>query len=112
MSDPVDLTNLRSMTDGDVDMELVLFEEFYRTFDEGIAALQGFMQPEHQEQWRKQAHALKGVAVNLGAAALGAICKQAQEQHTAEAATKTAILRDIETHYATAREFLIRMALI
>ncbi len=106
MSEPVDLTNLRSMTDGDTQMERELFEEFDRVFQEGIAALRGLMQSHQQEEWRKQAHALKGVAVNLGAQQLGETCKLAQEQHCVDQATKSIILCSIETDYAGVNEFL------
>ena len=78
MNDPVDLNVLRQMTDGDAALEQELFAEFFTSFEAGIAALKRLTDPAHQEDWRKQAHALKGMAVNLGAMALGAVCKQAQ----------------------------------
>ncbi len=40
MNTPVDLANLRSMTDGDTDMEKALFEEFFSSFEAGIGSLQ------------------------------------------------------------------------
>lgn len=106
MTDPIDLASLRLMTDGDAEMERELFDEFLRSFEEGITALHQLLGPTQHEAWRKQAHALKGMAVNLGAAPLGVVCKHAQEQHAADTSAKQAMLSEIEAHYAAVRNFL------
>ncbi|MEQ1706134.1 MAG: hypothetical protein ABL867_09225, partial [Rickettsiales bacterium] len=67
MADPVDLDNLRSMTDGDAEMEKILFEEFFSCFDTAIINMQNNYGEDNREEWRKDAHALKGISMNLGA---------------------------------------------
>lgn len=105
MAEPVDLANLHSMTDGDAEMEKALFSEFFNSFEKGISVLhQG--SAGDSEVWRKQAHALKGIALNLGAYQLGALCKQAQEEYQSHADKKSALTNDIEAEYAQVKDFL------
>ena len=106
MNNPVDLTNLRTMTDGDTDMEKALFEEFFSTFESGISVLKETTQEAAADDWRKQAHALKGVAMNLGAEVLGELCKQGQEECNAGAEVKAELLKKIQTEYERAKAFL------
>ena len=107
MRNPVDLTNLRSMTDGDAELEAALFEEFYASFEAGIAALQTLVEDIDSELWCKRAHALKGVALNLGAERLGELCNQAQEKSLTLQKGKMTLLHDIETEYRAVKQFLI-----
>ena len=106
MNKPVDLTNLRSMTDGDRDLEKALFEEFYSSFEAGIRTLQSNCVDTACETWRKQAHALKGISVNLGAEVLGTLCKNAQEEHLADAPAKHALIKQIQEEYSQVKSFL------
>lgn len=109
MSAPVDLTNLRSMTDGDTEMEKELFSQFNDAFDIGIASLQENMADASAEIWRTTAHSLKGIAINLGANNLGNLCKYAQEQHTSNAESKSAILHNLRSEYACVKHFLLSL---
>jgi len=108
MDAPVDLTNLRSMTDGDKDLEKELFKEFYSAFDAGLNLLQVSTGDGAVETWRGQSHALKGVALNLGAEKLGALCKKAQESQTASEKAKVAMLENIRAEYKWVKEFLLK----
>ena len=107
--DPVDLTNLRSMTDADRGMEKALFEEFFISFEAGINTLQTNIGESASEAWRKEAHALKGIALNLGAEQLGALCKQAQEELHASAGDKDELLKKIRAEYEQVRQFLLTL---
>jgi HPt (histidine-containing phosphotransfer) domain-containing protein len=106
MSKPVDLENLRSMTDGDVEMEKILFEEFFSCFDSAIINMQDSCCEDKSENWRKDAHALKGISMNLGAMQLGELCKKAQDEHTADAASKNEMLKNIKVEYEVVRDFI------
>lgn len=106
----VDLTNLRSITDGDAEMEKALFEEFYSAFDNGLRTLEASREESASDQWRTSAHALKGVAANLGAVRLGDLCKTAQDSHIATPSEKARMLKEISMEYQQAREFLMRIA--
>lgn len=106
MSKPVDLENLRSMTDGDADMEKILFEEFFSCFDTAIVNMQDCCSEDKAESWRKDAHALKGISMNLGAMQLGELCKKAQDEYTANLDSKNEMLKNIKTEYEVVREFI------
>lgn len=107
MNEPVDLTNLRSMTDGDKEMEKALFEEFFSSFKVGMATLQA--NTENAEAWRKEAHALKGVALNLGAMKLGELCKNGQDEPNADAAAKAELVKAIQVEYERVQQFLMNL---
>lgn len=106
MSNPVDLTDLRSLTDGDREMELALFQEFYSSSEAGISAMAASCQDGVSESWRSTAHALKGTSYNVGAKALGDLCKQAQENPGLPASEKVALLEKIKNEYARVRAYL------
>jgi HPt (histidine-containing phosphotransfer) domain-containing protein len=109
MNAPVDLTNLRSMTDGDREMEKALFEEFFSSFEAGIASLQANIGAAAAEAWRKEAHALKGIALNLGAMELGELCKKGQDEPGADVTAKEALLKTIQAEYDKVRQFLLTL---
>jgi HPt (histidine-containing phosphotransfer) domain-containing protein len=109
MQEPVNLTNLRSMIDGDAEMEKALFEEFFSSFAAGIEALQANCTNSDTEAWRKEAHALKGVALNLGAQNLGNLCKNGQDSYLGNAQTKEKILGDIREEYTKVKAFLQKL---
>lgn len=107
MPEPVDLKNLRSMTDGDADMEKVLFDEFFSCFDNAIVNMQDCCREDKAENWRRDAHALKGISMNLGAMHLGELCKKAQDGYTAGLDSKNEMLQNIKDEYAVVRDFII-----
>ncbi len=109
MTQPVDLTNLRSMTDGDVEMEKVLFEEFCSSFDDGVISLQNSLGVESSESWRKQAHSLKGISLNLGAMHLGELCKKAQDGCNEDKTNKEELLNKITSEYQQVKNFLLSL---
>jgi HPt (histidine-containing phosphotransfer) domain-containing protein len=106
MGGSVDLTDLRSMTDGDKEMEIALFQEFYSSSEASIQALAAQCTDGQNEAWRSVAHALKGTSLNLGAKALGDLCKKAQENPAASAAEKKTLLGAIQSEYAKVKAFL------
>ena len=107
MANPVDLTNLRTMTDGDKEMELALFQEFYSSSEAAFdkMAKEGCTDGQN-EIWRTTAHAIKGSAYNLGAKALGDLCEQAQENPAASGSDKEVLLEKIKTEYAAVKAYL------
>jgi len=108
MTAPVDLANLRSMTDGDAEMEKALFEEFFSSFEAGIASLQPNTGEAAAEAWRKQAHGLKGMALNLGAIQLGELCAKGQDEPHADANAKSELLKNIQAEYGRVKQFLLK----
>lgn len=106
---PVDLTNLREMTGGDTDVEQMLFVEFCKSARGCVQGLAQFCTAEQAENWRKSAHAFKGIALNIGANQLSILCKQAQDQHHADGDAKTLMLQSIKTEYALVEEYLSKI---
>ena len=106
MTDPVDLTDLREMTEGDVEMEQELFAEFFSSSEECISAMETGCLDGENETFRANAHALKGTAINLGAAKLSQLCKDAQENSSVSASDKKSMLDNIKQEYSEVKKFL------
>jgi HPt (histidine-containing phosphotransfer) domain-containing protein len=103
----IDLTNLREMTGGDVELEKELFAEFCSSFEQGIRSLQESNETDNAEEWQSKAHALKGIAFNLGAQTLGTLCRQAQDGHLAVKEVRQGILKDIQSEYERVKPLLL-----
>lgn len=110
MTDPVDLTHLRELTGGDREMEERLFELFCASSEECIQTLEQNCTDGENMDWRKQAHALKGSAVNIGANSLGTACAEAQEAFSASSSDKTTLLQSIKAEYQKTRDFLKKVS--
>lgn len=106
MSNIVDLTNLRSMTDGDAELEHALFEEFKSSCEASINTLIGATGDESAETWRSVAHAMKGISSNLGAQRLTELCRHAQEIFNQSPSEKHKVLEEIKSEYAQVKAFL------
>ena len=106
MTDPVNLSNLHEMTGGDVDVEQELFKVFLESAKECTQGLIDALQSQNSEEWRKHAHAFKGISLNLGADYLGGLCKAAQDAATAPTEAKQAMLSGIRTEAAKVEAFL------
>lgn len=106
MSVPVDLTNLRSMTDGDRELEVILFQEFSRAAEAALREMAENCVDGHNEPWKVAAHALKGTAYNLGAHGMGDLCKTAQENPAASGVEKKELLDQLQAEYAQVEQFL------
>ena len=103
---PVDLANLRDMTGGDKDVETMLFGEFFKSAQACIHGLEQLQGSDQNDAWRKQAHAFKGISLNMGANQLSALCKQAQDGCTMPADGKQALLISIKSEYELVKKFL------
>lgn len=106
MTQAVDLTNLRDMTEGDTEMERELFAEFISSFEKELDELRASLGDDAGETWRRRAHALKGVAFNLGAMRLGELCKKAQETPQSDAEAKSVLLEEIDAEFDEVQRFL------
>ncbi len=109
MNTSVDLTNLREMTGNDAALEKELFNIFLITAAESITILRNSCEPDATEAWRKAAHALKGISLNLGAEGLGKLCEEAQDSATAMQDKKQAMLADIEAEHMRVEGFLTNL---
>lgn len=103
---PVNLDNVREMLGHDPVREKELFQIFIESADENIDGLVKSTGPGAEENWRTQAHALKGMSLNLGATKLGDLCATAQKGNAASQTEKEAMLSEIQAEYAKVRDFL------
>lgn len=92
---PVDLTNLRDLIDGDAEMEQMLLEEFLSSSKESMDELAANQHDGEHETWRKAAHALKGLAYNLGAEPLGVLSSKAQNEYAATESVKHTLYEEL-----------------
>jgi HPt (histidine-containing phosphotransfer) domain-containing protein len=106
MNASVNLNNLRDMTGNDAALEHELFEAFLDSSDECLEFLSGHCSAAAADDWRKRAHAWKGISLNLGAERLGQLCKNAQDNYRATAAEKLLLLADIREEYKKVKAYL------
>jgi hypothetical protein len=108
-NDPcVDLTDLYEITDGDIELKKELFDEFILSSNHLINALElDCLENSNHQRWGETAHALKGIAVNLGALQLGDLAKQAQDNRDKNIALKKVILLKIQAEHQKVLDFLI-----
>ena len=93
---PVDFSVLHGMTGGDAALEAELLEIFIESSIECLTGLRLSLDGGKNVAWREQAHAFKGIALNLGANGLGGLCRVAQEGYLAPPEDKRLMLRAIE----------------
>lgn len=107
MTDPVDLTNLRELTGGDVETEKELFEVFITSSEECLIGLKENITMDRADVWHKHAHAWKGISFSLGAEKLGKLCYDAQEKgHILSESEKLDLIVALEDEYEQVRDFL------
>jgi len=106
MSDSVNLENLHDMTGGDKDLEKELFDVYLTSAEKCLDILRASTGTGAEETWRTQAHAWKGMSLNLGAETLGKLCAEAQMGNTAPPEDKAKMLTAIEAEYAKVKAFL------
>ncbi len=92
---PVDLSQLRLFTDGDLIEERELFKLFSQQAQESIETLKDSQLPENAENWRRAAHRLKGASGNLGAQQLSHLCKSAEQGKDLPQDEKAILLKSI-----------------
>lgn len=106
MTEAVNLENLHEMTGNDPELEKELFSVFLVSAEKCLDALRISTGVGAEETWRTQAHALKGMSLNLGAEELGKLCAQGQTGKDANESEKKALLQQIEEAYAGVKAFL------
>ena len=106
MNKHVNFENLREITEGDVELEKELCQMFMTTAEEAIALLRNSCAVNDSAAWRRQAHALKGISLNLGAQPLGVLCYNAQLNSKMPQANKEDLLSLIESEYGEVKMIL------
>jgi HPt (histidine-containing phosphotransfer) domain-containing protein len=94
------------MTGGDPALEKELFSVYLQSAADCLQALRQSCGPEAAETWRTQAHAWKGMSLNLGADKLGDLCAQAQHGSANPEPQKRELLAAIEAAWLEVKAFL------
>ncbi len=102
----IDLTNFRRITGGNKDLEKELFNEFIQSSTSLLQTLKTDINNQDHESWKKNAHALKGIALNLGAHSLAEIAKKGMEMNNEDNSEKINLLNDLETSHKDVLIFL------
>ena len=106
MTGPVNLDNLREMTGGDETVERELFNVFLDSSNKCLTALQASTTAGQEETWQTEAHAWKGMSLNLGAEKLGELCACAQMNNRASPEEKARMLNEISQEYDKVKQYL------
>jgi HPt (histidine-containing phosphotransfer) domain-containing protein len=109
MAAVLDMTNLRDIIDHDKELERELIQNFYTCYHTCISDLESSLDTMDAVQWCNAAHALKGIAYNLGAEQLGSLCLKSEQAHLADAPEKSILFLEIKTAYAAVATALARI---
>jgi HPt (histidine-containing phosphotransfer) domain-containing protein len=96
----LDMTNLRDMIDNDYVVERTLIAAFHECYAVSLHELGQSLRDNSHAQWRNAAHAMKGIAFNIGAYRLGDACLIAEHSCNQPPAKKHELLKAITHHYA------------
>ncbi len=108
----LDLSVLRTFTDGEIEVEREFAELFVSESEEQILALSGQCTEGENIAWAETAHKLKGVAATLGAEALRELCSRAQKMRIATRAERDEMLLTIREYYAAVLQELKNLRLL
>ncbi|MDD3029053.1 MAG: ATP-binding protein [Alphaproteobacteria bacterium] len=103
---PVDLTILRTLTDGDAEVERELMKTFVTQSDKNLETLRETRSAEGKnEPWTEAAHMLKGGSGSIGAEELRRLCSEAQ-LYQGDSAGRQELLRKIDSEYLLVKKHL------
>jgi len=109
MKNIVNLDILHEMTDRDPEMEHRLFKSFLSSSVKCITSLQASWHEGMENTWRQQAHAFKGLCLNMGAERLSQLCEKAQDNCTAPPEQKRKLLVAIQNEFENVRQYLEKL---
>lgn len=98
----MDLSVIRSYSDGDKDVEREFAQIFYEQSKLQIAELAKHCVAGKSHEWVEISHSLKGGAATMGAKRMHKLCTAAQEMADASAASRKAMHTDIDRAFADA----------
>lgn len=76
--DVLNRENVIDATDGDLAMEAMLYQSFLKT---SATYMQEITTSDNAETKARALHSLKGLALNMGAEALGELCRRAESEN-------------------------------
>lgn len=104
----VDISHLRSFTNGNKEQEDELFELFNITLDLCLSQLFESIESSDDSIWSDTAHQLKGAAANLGANKLSGLCQKAE--NISNPNERELIIKDIESASSDVLDYIDGLA--
>ena len=97
--DPVDLSNFKSIIEGDTELGKEMFGMFVLSSEDLLRKLQrGIGEENSNNAWYEASHALKGISRGLGAGHLADLCEDAQEAFAQDNDIKIDFLAKIKVY--------------
>lgn len=103
---PVDLEQLRHVTDGNIEEEWALGVMFAEQAVLSLAELMRALAENDLAAWRKAAHQMKGASANLGARHLSHLCKEAEGSGSTDSRFGIEALQAIREEVEAVEKFL------
>ncbi len=108
----VDLSQLRTFTDGDRDTEIEFIRVFVEQSDKNVDILAESQVEGKEQEWKETAHMFKGGAAGIGAEGLRKLCEKAQNLAPSAIQERKTLLEQIKTEYENVKEYLKKMNLM
>ncbi len=108
---PVDLSMLKTFSEGDIDMEKSLIHVFVEQSDKNIKTLSEYRAQSDVQAWQDAAHMLKGGAGGIGAKLLAELCNEGQH-FTGNVTEQAALFEKINAEYIRVKEYLGKIELL
>ncbi len=108
---PVDLSMLRSFSEGDKAVEQSLMGVFVEQSDKNIDTLAENRTTIGAKAWHETAHMLKGGSASIGANILAGLCNEAQHFKGTES-EQAALFEKIDSEYARVKKYLAKIGLL
>ncbi len=102
----VNLSAMRSFTDGDKNLEKQLIESFLQQSEKNMSIFKDNLISGESTPWIEAAHMLKGGAAGVGAERLSELCEKAQSMKAVSADERVQIFKQIENAYALVSQAL------
>ncbi|MDE2029193.1 MAG: response regulator [Alphaproteobacteria bacterium] len=108
---PLDLSQLRSFSEGDVEMEKELTRVFTEQSDKNLKTLADALTSGDMKAWQDAGHMFKGGALGIGAVKLAEFCSAAQH-FDGTPQDQAALFEKINREYARVKEHLQKIGLL
>ncbi|MEJ0062560.1 MAG: ATP-binding protein [Alphaproteobacteria bacterium] len=110
-SDPLDLSVLKTFSDGNVEVEKKLVGAYIDQSDKNLKVLAENRTNTSARAWHETAHMFKGGSSGIGASLLAGLCSQAQHFSGAPA-DQAALFEKIDGEYSRVKDYLKKIGLM
>lgn len=108
---PLDMSQLKTFSEGDIEMEKELILVYAQQSDKNMAALTSALDSSDTQAWQSAAHMFKGGSLGIGAKKLGALCNEAQH-FTGTQPEQVILFEKIKSEYTCVKDYLGKIGLL